>query len=136
MSKDHPEMGDGANRRKILNNALNNFTDIIYSRPHIKPNYYALVKNGKYYDMSVIDTDKNKEYFEVVDWRKIDEVSYKDMIRKMEREDGQFLITDGRTSTGRLSFPLFRSSDSTIPHAGSKIKSLNDLWALLKEEKK
>lgn len=136
MAKDHPEMGDGANRRKILNNALNNFTDIIYSRPHIRPNYYALVKNGKYYDMSVIDTDKNKEYFEVVDWRKIDESGYIKMIEKMEREDGQFLITDGRTSTGRLTFPLFRSNAPTIPHESSKIKSLNDLWALLKEKEK
>ena len=132
MAKDHPEMGDGTNRRKILNNALNNFTDIIYSRPHIRPNYYALVKNGKYYDMSVIDTDKNKEYFEVVDWRKIDEDSYNDMIRKMEREDGQFLITDGRTSTGRLSFPLFRSNNSTITPDGLKINSLEDLFMLAK----
>ena len=134
MAKDHPEMGDGTNRRNILNNALNNFTDIIYSRPHIRPNYYALVKNGKYYDMAVIDTDKNKEYFEVVDWRKINESGYTKMIEKMEREDGQFLITDGRTSTGRLTFPLFRSNNSTIPHDSSEINSLEDLFRMLKTQ--
>lgn len=136
MAKDHPEMGNGANRRKILNNALNNFTDVIYTRPHIRPNYYALVKNGKYYDMSVIDTDKNKEYFEVVDWRKIDESGYQNMIDKMEREDGQFLITDGRTSTGRLTFPLFRSIDSNIALRGSKINTLDDLMAFMKKDKR
>lgn len=82
--------------------------------------------------MSVIDTDKNKEYFEVVDWRKIDESGYQNMIDKMEREDGQFLITDGRTSTGRLTFPLFRSTNSTITPDGSKCKSLDDLFLLAK----
>ena len=118
----HPEMKDGANRRRILNNALNNFTELLYCRPNHKPNYYTIVKTGNYYEMSVIDTDKNKEYFEIVDWRKIDQDGYDDMIDKMEREDGQFLITDGRTNTGRLTFPLFRSIANTIPHSEAVIK--------------
>lgn len=132
MLKDHLEMGNGANRRKILNNALNNFTDVIYNKPHAKPNYYVFVKNGKHYDMMVIDTDKNKEFFEIVDWRKIDKKGYNEMIERMEREDGQFLITDGRTSTGRPTFPLFRSNNSTITHDGLKINSLEDLFMLAK----
>ncbi|MBQ3835735.1 MAG: hypothetical protein II814_01250 [Treponema sp.] len=108
MMKDHPEMKDGKNRKRILNNALNNFTELLYSRPRKKPNYYAVVKTGGHYDLSVIDTDKNKEFYEVVDWREIDEDGYQKMIEQMNREGGQFLITDGRTSTGRLTFPLFR----------------------------
>ena len=111
MAKEHAEMKDGANRKRILNNALNNFTELLYCRPNKKPNYYTVVKRGNYFDISVIDTDKNKEYFEIVDWREIDNNSYNDMIRKMEREDGQILITDGRTSTGQLSFLLFRSNN-------------------------
>ena len=81
--------------------------------------------------MSVIDTDKHKEFFEVVDWRKIDEEAYQNMIRKMEREDGQFLITDGRTSTGQLTFLLFRSTN-TIAHDHAEVKSLRDIYNRIK----
>ena len=133
MIKEHPEMKDGTTRRNILNNAINNFDEVLCCRPNKKPNYYTLVKNGKHYDMSVIDTDKNKEFFEVVDWRKIDEEAYQNMIKKMEREGGQFLITDGRTSTGRLTFPLFRSTN-TITHDTAEVKSssLESLWRNIK----
>lgn len=108
MKTEHPEMNNSAMSKNYLNNALNNFTDLIYTRPNKKPNYYVFVKNGKHYDMALIDTDDNKKFFEVVDWRHIDKEGYKNMIKKMEREDGQFLITDG-VPTGRLTFPLFRS---------------------------
>ena len=116
MKKMHPEMADGKTRRNYLNNALNNFTELIYTRPNEKPNYYVVVKNGDHYDLAIIDTDENKEFFEVVDWRHIDQDGYDDMIDKMEREDGQFLITDGRTSTGRLTFPLFRSNVNRLTY--------------------
>lgn len=132
MAKEHPEMKDGENRKRILNNAINNFDTLLYTRPHKKPNYYAVVKTGNHYDISVIDTDRNKEYFEVVDWREIDENGYQNMLKQMEREDGQFLITDGRTSAGRLTFPLFRSNESTITHDTAEVKSLAGMFMRLK----
>lgn len=131
MIKEHPEMKDGTTRRNILNNALNNFDEVLCCRPNKKPNYYTLVKNGKHYDMSVIDTDKNKEYFEVVDWRKIDEEAYQNMLKKMEREDGQFLITDERISTGQQTFLLFRSTNN-IAHDHAEVKSLRDIYNRIK----
>lgn len=129
MKKKHPEMKDGINRRKILNNALNNFTTVLYDRPSERPNYYVVVKNGNHYDMSVIDTDSKQEFFEVVDWRKIDQAGYDEMIEKMEEEDGQFLITDGKIRTGQpTDFLLFSSNKETITRDHAEVKSLSALF--------
>lgn len=132
MAKGHPEMKDGENRKRILNNALNNFTQILHDRPEKKPNYYVAVKEGNHYDISVIDTEKKDNYFEIVDWREIDSEGYERMVKNMEQEGGQFLITDGRTSTGQPTFLLFCSNESTLTHDGVEVKSLSAIFRQLK----
>lgn len=117
MLKEHKEMGDGRSRRKILNNALNNFTELLYDRPHTKPNYYVVVKNGRYYDISVIDTERKDKYFEIVDWREINQDGYDDMLKRMKEEDGQILITDGVIRTGQpAGFLLFTSIKNNLTY--------------------
>ena len=122
-------MKDGKNRKRILNNALNNFTEVLFDRPDKKPNYYAVVKTGHYYDVSVIDTDNKKEFFEVVDWREVDETEYNRMIKNMEREGGQFLITD---KSGQPSFLLLRSSHFIVIQDNKKSNSLAGLFEQMK----
>lgn len=68
--------------REIINNALTEADQILHCKHNTKPFYYSIVKNGERFDVVNIDTDPNKQYNEIVDWRR---VSAKD-IERMKRQ--------------------------------------------------
>lgn len=93
----HPEMA--ATRKIVLAKSLYENDYIIQAKPKSRPHYYSLMKNGDYYYLTNIDTDPEKEYFEIVDWRMINGRGFDKMKRQNAREGGQSSImgavTDG-----------------------------------------
>ena len=68
--------------REIINNALTEADRILHCKHNTKPFYYSIVKNGERYDVVNIDTDPNKQYNEIVDWRRV----YSKDIERMKRQ--------------------------------------------------
>lgn len=72
--------------KEIINNALTKANQILYCKPEEQPYYYSIVKNGKYYDLVVIDVFPQKPYNEIVGWRRIRQESFDDM-KKQEQKN-------------------------------------------------
>ena len=68
--------------REIINNALTEADQILHCKHNTKPFYYSIVKNGERFDVVNIDTDPNKQYNEIVDWRRV----YSKDIERMKRQ--------------------------------------------------
>lgn len=68
--------------REIINNALTGADQILHCKHNTKFFYYSIVKNGERYDVVNIDTDPNKQYNEIVDWRRV----YLKDIERMKRQ--------------------------------------------------
>ena len=86
----YPEMV--ATRKIALAKSLYENDYIIQAKPKSRPHYYSLMKNGDYYYLTNIDTDPEKEYFEIVDWRMINGRGFDKMKRQNAREGGQSSI--------------------------------------------
>lgn len=122
--------------KEIISNALYGNDQVLLCKPKEKPNYYAVVKSGEYYDIATIDTDNNKKYAEVVDWRRIREKSFRQMkeadsLNKKDTPAGdQPHITgvkDGDRSAG-LNSDLQGVYEAILHYEGRKVKSIAELW--------
>lgn len=130
-NKDHAEFR--GKEKEIIRNAVYNNDQVLYCKPNTKPNYYSVVKNGHYYDVVNIDTDPNKKYNEIVDWRRIDERG----LQKMKRQEirnatagGQSSITgvkDGDRAAA-LNSALRSVYEAILHYEGRKVKSIAELW--------
>lgn len=138
-NKDHAEFR--GKEKEIIRNAVYNNDQVLYCKPNTKPNYYSVVKNGHYYDVVNIDTDPNKKYNEIVDWRRIDERG----LQKMKRQEirnatagGQSSITgvkDGDRAAA-LNSALRSVYEAILHYEGRKVKSIAELWEEIKNPKK
>lgn len=138
-NKDHAEFR--GKEKEIIRNAVYNNDQVLYCKPNTKPNYYSVVKNGHYYDVVNIDTDPNKKYNEIVDWRRIDERG----LQKMKRQEirnatagGQSSITgvkDGDRAAA-LHSALRSVYEAILHYEGRKVKSIAELWEEIKNPKK
>lgn len=138
-NKDHAEFR--GKEKEIIRNAVYNNDQVLYCKPNTKPNYYSVVKNGHYYDVVNIDTDPNKKYNEIVDWRRIDERG----LQKMKRQEirnatagGQSSITgvkDGDRAAA-LNSALRSVYEAILHYKGRKVKSIAELWEEIKNPKK
>ncbi|WP_296016930.1 hypothetical protein [uncultured Treponema sp.] len=130
-NKDHTEFR--GKEKEIIRNAVYNNDQVLYCKPNTKPNYYSVVKNGHYYDVVNIDTDPNKKYNEIVDWRRVDERG----LQKMKRQEirnatagGQSSITgvkDGDRAAA-LNSALRSVYEAILHYEGRKVKSIAELW--------
>lgn len=138
-SKDHAEFR--GKEKEIIRNAVYNNDQVLYCKPNTKPNYYSVVKNGHYYDVVNIDTDPNKKYNEIVDWRRIDERG----LQKMKRQEirnatagGQSSITgvkDGDRAAA-LNSALRSVYEAILYYEGRKVNSIAELWEEIRNPKK
>lgn len=138
-NKDHAEFR--GKEKEIIRNAVYNNDQVLYCKPNTKPNYYSVVKNGHYYDVVNIDTDPNKKYNEIVDWRRIDERG----LQKMKRQEirnatagGQSSITgvkDGDRAAA-LNSALRSVYEAILHYEGRKVKSIAELWEEIRNPKK
>lgn len=138
-NKDHAEFR--GKEKEIIRNAVYNNDQVLYCKPDTKPNYYSVVKNGHYYDVVNIDTDPNKKYNEIVDWRRIDERG----LQKMKRQEirnatagGQSSITgvkDGDRAAA-LNSALRSVYEAILHYEGRKVKSIAELWEEIRNPKK
>lgn len=138
-NKDHAEFR--GKEKEIIRNAVYNNDQVLYCKPNTKPNYYSVVKNGHYYDVVNIDTNPNKKYNEIVDWRRIDERG----LQKMKRQEirnatagGQSSITgvkDGDRAAA-LNSALRSVYEAILHYEGRKVKSIAELWEEIKNPKK
>lgn len=88
----YPEVNINA-YNDILNNALYKPDYIMQVQPNKRPNYYTFINKDKY-DTSVLDMDKNKENYELVNWFRINQKRLNDYIKRTSDEGGDFLIND------------------------------------------
>lgn len=120
--------------REIINNALTSTDQIFHCKHNTKPFYYSIVKNGDRYDVVNIDTDPNKPYNEIVDWRRV----YAKDIERMKRQEiknntpagGQSHITGDQMVVARsavLNSDLQDVVDYIIAQDQKKVKSIFDL---------
>ena len=130
--------------KEIISNALYGNDQVLLCKPKEKPNYYAVVKSGEYYDVATIDTDNNKKYAEVVDWRRIREKSFRQMKEadSLNKKDtpagGQSHITgvkDGDRSAG-LTSDLQGVYEAILHYEGRKVKSIAELWEEIRNPRK
>ena len=130
--------------KEIISNALYGNDQVLLCKPKEKPNYYAVVKSGDYYDVATIDTDNNKKYAEVVDWRRIREKSFRQMKEadSLNKKDtpagGQSHITgvkDGDRSAG-LNSDLQGVYEAILHYEGRKVKSIAELWEEIRNPRK
>ena len=138
-NKDHAEFR--GKEKEIIRNAVYNNDQVLYCKPNTKPNYYSVVKNGHYYDVVNIDTDPNKKYNEIVDWRRIDERG----LQKMKRQEirnatagGQSSITgvkDGDRAAA-LNSALRSVYEAILHYEGRKVKSIAELWEEIRNPRK
>lgn len=91
----HKEITNPKESKVILENALYNNDIALLCKPDSKPNYWTVVKSDSDYYLAVIDTDEDKEFIEVVGWRKIDNKRLEKMKEKISTEGGEILITGG-----------------------------------------
>lgn len=138
-NKDHAEFR--GKEKEIIRNAVYNNDQVLYCKPNTKPNYYSVVKNGHYYDVVNIDTDPNKKYNEIVDWRRIDERG----LQKMKRQEIRNATAGGQSSiTGvkdgdrvaALNSALRSVYEAILHYEGRKVKSIAELWEEIKNPKK
>lgn len=126
--------------KEIISNALYGNDQVLYCKPGTKPNYYSVVKSGNYYDVVNIDTDPDKKYNEIVDWRRIREKSFRlmkesDSLNKKDTPVGdQPRITgvkDGDRSAG-LNSDLRSVYEAILYYEERKVKSIAELWEEIK----
>lgn len=91
----HPEIKTERDSMAILDAALYHGEVAMLCKPRNKPNYWTSISIKRGYCLVVLDTDKSKEYIEVVGWRKVNKARFDAMKRKVGEEGGQFLITGG-----------------------------------------
>lgn len=130
--------------KEIISNALYGNDQVLLCKPKEKPNYYAVVKSGEYYDVATIDTDNNKKYAEVVDWRRVREKSFRqmkeaDLLNKKDTlAGGQPRITgvkDGDRSAG-LNSDLQGVYETILYYERRKVNSIAELWEEIRNPKK
>ena len=91
--KHHQELSPN-DSRKVLNAALTEADLIVNDKPSNKPNYWIIVSLGKNENAVVnIDIDPQKQFIEVVGWRKVRDRSIEQIKNRAIREGGQILIT-------------------------------------------
>lgn len=66
----------------ILQTAISKGNVAKINRPDKKPNYCVIAKSGNYWYWVTIDTDPNKKYYEIVDWRKVNQNNIKEDMKK------------------------------------------------------
>ena len=93
--KNHKELAIQESRN-VLSLALTETNLVINDKPKGKPNYWILVHVNKDDNAIVtIDVDSQKQYIEVVGWRKVRDRSVNQIKNRAIREGGQILITQG-----------------------------------------
>lgn len=93
-NRHHPELAPD-DAATILGDALYRPSLAVQSRPKTKPDYWVLIAKGPKHRLSVVEMSANKDNHEVVNWYYVHQTGLDKVIRRAEREGGQFLITKG-----------------------------------------